>query len=178
MELETAALADLHHAERNARIHPEAQITELMRAVEMFGQTRPLVVDEANQVLVGNGLLTALQRLERPDARVLRLPSLTEAEKIKLMLSDNKIFELGIDDYQAIMAHARSLDDLDVPGFDSELLATLIDSDIASQQAAAALGEDVTPRAHMLTATPVHLAGETQVTCPHCGAVFRLGPRQ
>jgi ParB-like chromosome segregation protein Spo0J len=81
MHIETVALADLHPPPRNVRMHPEAQIVELMRAVTMFGQTRPVVIDEDNTVWAGNGLITALTRLGRTDAQALRMHGLSNAAK-------------------------------------------------------------------------------------------------
>ena len=49
-------LADLVKPEKNVRIHTEQQIKEFRRSVEMFGQIRPIVVDEKNIILAGNGL--------------------------------------------------------------------------------------------------------------------------
>lgn len=48
-------LDDLKHPEKNVRIHSEQQIRELKRSLEKFGQTRALVVDENNVILIGNG---------------------------------------------------------------------------------------------------------------------------
>lgn len=47
-------LDDLKHPEKNVRIHSEQQIRELKRSLEKFGQTRALVVDENNVILIGN----------------------------------------------------------------------------------------------------------------------------
>ena len=52
-------LDDLKHPEKNVRIHSEQQIRELKRSLEKFGQTRALVVDENNVILIGNGLYEA-----------------------------------------------------------------------------------------------------------------------
>ena len=37
-----------------------AQIKEMIRSLNQFGQTRPMVVDEQGNILVGNGLYMAL----------------------------------------------------------------------------------------------------------------------
>ena len=42
--------------EKNVRIHTEQQLREFERSVRMFGQIRPIVVDENNVILAGNGL--------------------------------------------------------------------------------------------------------------------------
>jgi hypothetical protein len=133
-----------------------------------------MLVDETNQVLVGNGLLQAMRQLDRDTGDIVRMTGLSDAEKTKLMLSDNKIYELGIDDYQSIMALARGLDDLDIPGFDAETLTTLIAGDNIATAAAEALGEDEKTQDGLPVVRAIHIRGETKVTCPYCGKEFRL----
>lgn len=126
MKISTIRIADLKRPERNVRIHPEKQIRELVRSVQMFGQTRPMVVDENFTVLVGNGLMTALERMGAETADCYVIPNLSAAEKKKLMLADNQIQRLGIDDADAFDQIIAELGaDVDVPGYDDQLLKML-----------------------------------------------------
>ena len=50
----TMKLKDLVRPERNIRIHTEKQLAEFERSVRMFGQIRPIVVDENNIILACN----------------------------------------------------------------------------------------------------------------------------
>jgi hypothetical protein len=119
MQTEHLPIAALHAPPLNVRLHPAEQIAEFARSIEMFGQIRPVVIDDDNTVLAGNGLVEALKSLGRTEAAVFRVSGLSEAEKSKLMLSDNRLFQLGFDDNEAIMDFIRSLDgDTDIPGFD------------------------------------------------------------
>lgn len=56
-------IAELHAPEKNVRVHTEAQIKEFEKSIRMFGQLRPIVVDETNTILAGNGLCVTLQRM-------------------------------------------------------------------------------------------------------------------
>lgn len=60
MEIITMKLVDLVKPEKNVRIHTEQQLKEFQRSVKMFGQIRPIVVDENNVILAGNGLYETL----------------------------------------------------------------------------------------------------------------------
>ena len=60
MKIVKKKLMDLRHPEKNVRIHSDKQITEFKRSIEMFGQIRPIVIDEAGTILAGNGLYDAL----------------------------------------------------------------------------------------------------------------------
>lgn len=119
-------LADLHHPELNIRLHPDKQITELKRSIEQNGQTRLIVIDENNVVWIGNGLMQAMIEMGLETAHCLLKEGMTDKEKKKMMASDNRIFELGVTDMDAFDQLLKELGtDLDVPGFDPELLNTL-----------------------------------------------------
>lgn len=61
-------LAELVQPEKNVRIHTEKQLQEFEKSVRMFGQIRPIVIDENNVILAGNGLYETLKRMGRGEA--------------------------------------------------------------------------------------------------------------
>lgn len=123
----TMKLKDLVRPERNIRIHTEKQLEEFERSVRMFGQIRPIVVDENNVILAGNGLYETLLRMNKEDALVYKYEDLTEAQKKKLMIADNKIFSLGIENLDTLNEFLEELDgDLDIPGFYEEILKQMV----------------------------------------------------
>jgi len=108
-------------------MHTEKQLGEFERSVTMFGQIRPIVVDESHTILAGNGLYETLLRMGWDEADVLQMDGLTDSQKKKLMLADNKIYGLGVDDLETFDAFLLELkDDLDIPGFDEELLQSMV----------------------------------------------------
>jgi len=126
MKIVKKKLTDLHPAERNVRIHSEKQVTEFVRSLESFGQIRPIVVDEDNTILAGNGLYAALMAKGETSADCYVMTGLSENEKKKLMLADNKIYSLGVDDMDVFEQFLKELgDDLEIPGYDEELLKTI-----------------------------------------------------
>lgn len=127
MEVITMKLADLIKPEKNVRIHTEQQLKEFQRSVTMFGQIRPIVVDENNIILAGNGLYDTLVTMGRDTADVYRYDNLTENQKKKLMIADNKIFSLGIENLETLNSFLEDLQgDLDIPGFDEEILKQMV----------------------------------------------------
>ncbi len=120
-------LKELKAPEKNVRMHPEKQIKEIIKSLDKFGQYRDIVIDENNTVLAGNGLLEAMLMRGDTIANAVRLVGLSEKEKYKFMLADNKTFSLGVDDLEAINDVIASLgDDLDVPGYDEETLKMIV----------------------------------------------------
>ena len=127
MNIRKMPLSSLKRPEQNVRMHTEKQLKEFERSVSMFGQLRPIVADEAGVILAGNGLFETLIRLDWKEADVLQVEGLTENQKKKLMLADNKIFGLGVADLETFDAFLVDLkDDLDIPGFDEDLLKSMV----------------------------------------------------
>lgn len=123
----TLKLSELVRPERNIRIHTEKQLEEFERSVRMFGQIRPIVVDEKNTILAGNGLYETLLRMGEEQALVYKYENLTESQKKKLMIADNKIFSLGIENLDTLNEFLEELNgDLDIPGFDEEILKQMV----------------------------------------------------
>lgn len=119
-------ISDLRTPPKNVRIHSAKQIDEFKRSIEMFGQIRPIVCDENNVIIAGNGLYAALVALGRTEAECYVVSGLSDVDKKKLMLADNRIFSLGVDDLKAFDEIILELDnDFDIPGYDASLLETL-----------------------------------------------------
>lgn len=119
-------LSAMRKPAKNIRKHGKTQIDEYMRSVKMFGQIRPILVDEDGVILAGNGLYDAMTGLGMTEADVYVMEGLTDAQKKKLMMADNRIFNLGSDDMGVFEEFISELNgDFDVPGYDMDLLQTL-----------------------------------------------------
>lgn len=127
MEVITMKLSEMVKPEKNVRIHTEQQLKEFERSVTMFGQIRPIVVDENNVIMAGNGLYDTLLQMGKETADVYKYEDLTENQKKKLMIADNKIFSLGIENLDTLNSFLEDLQgDLDIPGFDEEILKQMV----------------------------------------------------
>lgn len=127
MKIVRKKIDELQRPEKNLRLHTEKQLIEFERSIKMFGQIRPIVIDEHNIMLAGNGLYETLLRLGHTEADCYVVEGLNEQQKKKLMLSDNRIFDLGVDDLATFDSFILDLkNDLDVPGYDEEMLRSLV----------------------------------------------------
>ena len=114
-------------AEKSVRMHTEIQVKEFARSLEMFGQIRPIVVDEKYNIVCGNGLYLAAQSLGWAKVKVLVMNKLSEKDKKKLMIADNRIFELGVSNLEILDEFFKELqDDLVIPGYDESTLRMLV----------------------------------------------------
>ena len=138
MKLEVVKLSDLKPLEKNVRKHNDKQIDELIKSVEQFGQTRAMVIDENNNILIGNGLYFALVKMNKAEAQCYRKTGLSEVEKKKLILSDNKIYGLGADDYEEINNYIQEITgmgDFEIAGYDKFILEQMTATDEQVEEA-------------------------------------------
>jgi len=127
MEVITMKISELKRPERNVRIHTDKQLKEFERSIRMFGQIRPLVVDETNTILAGCGCYETLCRMGMTEASVYKVENLSENQKKKLMIADNKIYGLGVDNLETFNEFLEELSsDLDIPGFDEDILQSMV----------------------------------------------------
>ena len=201
MKIEKMKLADLRPLEKNVRKHGEKQIEEFVKSLEVFGQTRPFVVDEENTILIGNGMFEAMKLAGFEKCDVFRIKGLSELQKKKLVLTDNKIYSLGADNLDNIMDYLQEFADageFDLPGFDEEGIKALTrtaeeilddamdyghietESPVgkAAQRAAWAEGESPRPETMAETLAEEAAPGEAAesapaILCPNCGEVIR-----
>lgn len=179
--------------EKNTRIHPEKQINEMRRSLQKWGQYKNIVVDDNYFVLAGNGLVEAMRAEGIKKVQAVILYDLTENEKKKLMMADNKTAGLGVDNLNNIEALIKELSgDFDIPGFDDDVLNSI---NAASEEISQALDEYGKATEDNLAEIESHAAAnegaeavsavtlddapddeaeaETEerqsITCPHCG---------
>jgi len=114
MELVTLNLADIIPYENNPRDNDGAvdAVAESIRQCEYIA---PIIVDENNVILAGHTRRKALLRLGRTEAEVVIKRGLTEEQKRKYRLLDNKTNEFAEWDFDLL---AEELDGLDFDGFD------------------------------------------------------------
>lgn len=159
-------LSELHKTDKNIRRHSEKQIKEYIRSLEMFGQTRPFVITEDGEILVGNGMYDAMTAMGVEEGDVYLIEGLSEAQKKKLMLADNKVYELGFTDIGVLDGILDTLNgDFDVPGYDADLLetiaASLTDEDDLVDDLVVGYGTDAVPLASERDDTPVTRAQDS-----------------
>lgn len=191
MEIVKKKLSEIKPLEKNVRRHGDNQLEHFAEALRQFGQTRAFVIDEAGTILVGNGMFEAMSRMgwkKQVDCHIVR--GLSEIEKKKLILSDNKLFQLGSDDYDAMQDMLQEIadaGDFNVAGFSSDVLESLVKGAEDMLADAATYGilaeeerqekerREVASQDEEFVGPPP--AVEMVHTCPHCGGemVFRGG---
>ena len=105
VETETLHIKDLLPDQNNARLHNPRNVGMIVKSLQEVGAARSGVIDEQGNVLAGNATLEALaqagiERVKVVEANgnewvVVRRKGLTEEQKKKLALYDNRTAELA-----------------------------------------------------------------------------------
>jgi hypothetical protein len=122
-ELELVPIEQLKPNRRNAKKHPDRQITLLAENYKQFGFTQPIVIDEDGNILCGHARYLAAQKLGLTHLPAMRLSHLSAAEKRALAIADNKLAELGEWDMDILAEELGSLFDFDTDlSFDPRII--------------------------------------------------------
>ena len=84
-------LSALRPYAKNARRHSRAQIKQIVKSIETFGFTNPILVSDDLEILAGHGRAAAAQLIGMKQASIVRLSNLSPAERKAYVLADNKL---------------------------------------------------------------------------------------
>ena len=113
-ELKTVKLKDIVSYENNPR-HNDQAVDAVKESIKQCEYIAPIIVDEDMVILCGHTRQKALKSLGRKEAEVMIVSGLTEEQKKKYRLLDNKTNELASWDIDLLEIE---LEDLDFEGFD------------------------------------------------------------
>lgn len=116
MQIETIAISKLKPYEKNAKLHPQEQIEQIKKSIEMYGNNDPIAVWGKNNTIVeGHGRYLALKEMGVDEVEIIRLDHLTSKQRREYMLVHNKLTMNTDFDFDIL---ADELGDLDFGDFD------------------------------------------------------------
>lgn len=110
----------------NPIIHPQEQIEALAKSMKKYGQYYPIIVDENMNILCGHGKKKALEFMGETKADVTIMTGLSQKDKMKLLLEDNKIQSLSFAEYGKIDKIIKSIGEPDIIGFNADYINAII----------------------------------------------------
>lgn len=127
MELKTLKIKDIHPYEKNARKNDQA-VDAVVKSIEQCSYVAPIVVDEKNVILAGHTRYKAMKKLGRTECECIVKGGLTEEQKRKYRLLDNKTNELADWDFDLLADELEGLDfgdleldwEIDIPDFEEQ----------------------------------------------------------
>ncbi|MBQ8508060.1 MAG: ParB N-terminal domain-containing protein [Clostridia bacterium] len=131
MEIKTFATSEIKPYPNNPRKNDSA-VESVMESIKQCGYCSPIIVDENMVILAGHTRFKAIKRLGWKECPVLIRTGMTEEQKRKYRLLDNKTSEIAEWDSDLLI---EELEGLDFEGFDfgfdfgKEVTADAIDDD-------------------------------------------------
>lgn len=101
--------------DKNSRIHSPHQLRKLRDAVEQFGFTNPILIDEDDRIIAGHGRWSVAQDLGLAELPCIIVTGLSDVERKALVIADNRLSDLGRFDTDTLL---MELGELSEDGFD------------------------------------------------------------
>jgi len=120
--------------EKNPRAHSAKQITQIVKSIDQFGFTVPLLIDEDNMIIAGHGRLLAAKEAKIETVPCIRTSHLSDAQKRAYIIADNKLTENGGWDETRLKEEFQFLDgldldfDLNITGFEIAEIDIMLDN--------------------------------------------------
>ena len=114
METKSLPIDDIRPYERNPRKNDQA-VDAVIESIKQCGYIAPIIIDENNVIIAGHTRYKALKRLNYTQVDLVVKAGLTEEQKRKYRLLDNKTNELAAWDFGLL---AEELDGLDFGDLD------------------------------------------------------------
>lgn len=126
VRLEMRQISSLIPYERNAKVHPAAQIKALRRSIREFGFIVPAGIDADGNLIYGHGRIEAARQEGITEVPCVLIDHLSETQRRAFVLADNRLSELASWDEELASSELLALRDA---GFDI-LLTGFSPSDI------------------------------------------------
>ena len=97
--------------ERNNKIHTEEQVKKIAKSIKELWFRSPIIVDENRVILAGHWRLAAAQKLKMKEVPVIQYTDLTEEQKKKYRLLDNRLSDLSEYDLENLKLELQELND-------------------------------------------------------------------
>jgi hypothetical protein len=109
LELKTIKLSDIKPYKNNPRKNDQA-VDAVMESIKQCGYVAPIIVDEDFVILAGHTRYKALKKLKKSNAEVIVRTGLSEEQKKKYRILDNKTNEFADWNFELLETELEGLD--------------------------------------------------------------------
>ena len=123
LKIEYVDINSIKPYENNAKLHPEEQIEQIKKSIEMFGMDDPIGIWK-DEIVEGHGRLIACKELGMTEVPIIRLDHLTDEERKAYTLAHNKLTMNSDFDIDILNEELANFDTIDMSefGFDMEII--------------------------------------------------------
>ena len=138
LKIEYIKASELTPNPNNAKLHPDAQIAQIMRSIKEYGMDDPIAVwGEDNMIIEGHGRLLACEKLGIEEVPIIRLDHLTDKQRRAYTLIHNQLTMNSGFDVQKLTAELEAIgDNLIEYGFDIKPFQEIIEDEPANVEEA------------------------------------------
>lgn len=105
----------------NAKLHPQEQIDQIKRSIDLLGFDDPIAVWQNNEIIEGHGRLLAAQQLGMTEVPIIRLDDLTDEQRRAYALIHNKLTMNSGFDMEILNLELANIGEIDMGSFDFEV---------------------------------------------------------
>ena len=133
LKIEYLKLSEIKPYKRNAKLHPENQIQQIIKSINDFGFNDPIAIWKDNEIIEGHGRYLAAKEMNLEVVPVIRLDGLTEKQRKAYTLAHNKITMNSFFDLDILSSEIEDIgDDFDMLDFGFNIVEALEEDDFAS----------------------------------------------
>ena len=120
LKIEYVDINSIKPYENNAKLHPEEQIEQIKKSIEMFGMDDPIGIWK-DEIVEGHGRLIACKELGMTEVPIIRLDHLTDEERKAYTLAHNKLTMNSDFDIDILNEELANFDTIDMSEFGFEM---------------------------------------------------------
>ena len=142
----------------NAKLHPQEQIDQIKRSIELMGFDDPIAVWKNGEIIEGHGRLIAAQQLELKTVPIIRLDDLTDEQRRAYALIHNKVTMNSGFDVEVMNLELAEINEIDMSEF--SFFVESLEMDVTDDD--------------FISGTEITKSRKKTCRCPQCGAEFEL----
>lgn len=120
MQIEIINIDEIKPYQKNAKLHPQRQIEQIIESIKQFGNNDPIAIDEKNVIIEGHGRYEALKQMGVTEVPVIKLKHLKAQQKKAYILAHNKLTMNSDFDIDILNEELEAITDIDMSIFDFE----------------------------------------------------------
>jgi DNA modification methylase len=169
--IEYRQIASLSAYKNNPRKHPEKQLVKLAASIREFGFALPVLVDEQNVIIAGEGRVMAARRVGLTEVPAIIAHHWSQAQVRAYRLADNRLAELSKWDGEALAIELSAIIELDespieILGWDTGEIDLILDEAGANDGSTDPADEQLEPPTNPVTQSgDLWLLGEHRLLC-------------
>jgi DNA modification methylase len=118
LSIEYQPLGRLKLRAANPRTHSDKQIDQIAKSIQRFGFTNPIIADDEDNIVAGEGRFKAAKQLGFCEVPLVRLSAMSDAEIRAYVIADNKLAENAGWDRNLLALELQYLSDLGLDDLD------------------------------------------------------------